>query len=1122
MKKQTHFTVLAALALVCVASLCAVIIPTGVQADGLYSQNFENYDGSTAANSWVWFNCGLINDSSYGTEKLINDEYAIDGWSIKTGSTSAGTPSMTTLLAFQGGQLPADGGNYWLKLDVRFVNVSQFGFRFLEANTDAVLSEVNIADTSAIVDKTENYKSEKHDDAQGGYYTVWFSISGTPSDGRSTWGGFTATMTGENGGYVVIDNIEVIVNTDNDRVTERDLSEYTWGANFANYDGSMATDAYVWHNVGFACDAERKSMIYSTTDSMAIDGWSIKIGKSSAGHAEGNGFLCFRGGVLPTDGKAFELTFDVRFGNVTRFGFVYLLEGSDSVLSRVDIDVADVQNATYSGKYYQTTQADDGYYTIAVDMVGDNAGAGTWGYFYADYGQDGGDVVLDNIAYKPSTRDYSRVVSLNETFENYTSGKAADYVWNNSHLYCDAPDAVIEQAFDGNALVVRQATAATIADGTFVGLKGRGSDPTNIGGYYEICFDMQTTNVVSFGLKVMAVHPDNGDVQQALITVNPSEETYSANCYANVEFVGNKETHVVIQFAAVGTEIFGGFFATTDSNAVLALDNYTITSIKSPDLPFLVTETGFESGELSPFTVETRFNSDNQFLGMLTADPDKVINGALSVYAGFDASNLTDKWGKLLGLDFAFESGAYAIQFRYKVHAASENYFYLEVGGSTGKYVRFDGNGIVAVSSGVNASIQAEDGEVKVLRAVITLDEVTSGLLIGSFGGGFISIDDMSVGKGVTFAELPAVERKSLTAGTKIFEENFEHQDVGEYLEVYGFTSGVDAFGYEYAYSVIDGKISLVMFNGGDWSEVVKTKAGLMQNGKVYTLVFRYKKLVDDVADDIVNVNVMINDGQTNAKYIAFSTDGKVRAFTTAGGGFWKDISFASVKQGNGCFEASVTFVATKNAQVVLGQYGSAKIALDNIALFEGFVGEFASAATPVDSPDKNALLKTLENAKSLDGTVFTAESFAKLTEKIAVAESVYNNLDATAEQVEEVLAELEQAIDGLVEKETAARNAFSQAVAEIADSGTKAEMFDKINAAITAYKQVTDKAAVADDYAKLQAAVDAYNEYVATVNGEVTTASDVATKVFVVSGGVTAVLACVYVAIKKMLGGAL
>ena len=295
-----------------------------------------------------------------------------------------------------------------------------------------------------------------------------------------------------------------------------------------------------------------------------------------------------------------------------------------------------------------------------------------------------------------------------------------------------------------------------------------------------------------------------------------------------------------------------------------------------------------------------------------------------------------------------------------------------------------------------------------------------------------------------------------------------------------------------------------------------------MQNGKVYTLVFRYKKLVDDVADDIVNVNVMINDGQTNAKYIAFSTDGKVRAFTTAGGGFWKDISFASVKQGNGCFEASVTFVATKNAQVVLGQYGSAKIALDNIALFEGFVGEFASAATPVDSPDKNALLKTLENAKSLDGTVFTAESFAKLTEKIAVAESVYNNLDATAEQVEKVLAELEQAIDGLVEKETAARNAFSQAVAEIADSVTKAEMFDKINAAITAYKQVTDKAAVADDYAKLQAAVDAYNEYVSTVNGEVTTASDVATKVFAVSGGVTAVLACVYVAIKKLLGGAL
>ena len=1124
MKKTTRFAVLTALALVCVASLCAVLLPvgTGAQADGLYSQNFENYDGSTAANSWVWNNAGLINDSAYGPEKLINDEYAIDGWSIKVGSTSAGTPSMTALLAFQGGQLPNDGGKYWLKLDARFVGVSQFGFRFLEANTDAVLSVASIDDIGAIADKGVNYKSEKHDDEQGGYYTIWLSLSGTPADGRATWGGFTATMTGDNGGYVVIDNIEVVANTDNDKVTERDLADYTWGANFANYDGKMATDAYVWNNVGFACDAESKSMIYSTTDPMAIDGWSIKIGKSAEGHVESNNFLCFKSDVLPTDGKPFELTFDVRFDNITKFGFVYLLGGADSILSRVDIDVSDVQKATYSGKYYQATQNENGYFTISVDMIGDSGSKNTWGYFYADYGQNGGNVVLDNIAYKPSTRDYSRTVSLNETFENYSGGTAAEYVWNNSHLYCDAPDAKIEQAFDGNALVVRQATAATIADGTFIGLKGAGSDPTNVGGYYEIAFDMQTTNVVNFGLKVKAVHPENGDVDQATITVNPTTQTYSADCYAKVEFVGNNVAHVAIQFAAVGTEIFGGFFATTDNNAVLALDNYTITSIKNPSLPLIVTETGFETGELSPFTVETRFNSNNQFLGMLTVDPDKVINGALSVYAGFDATNLTDKWGKLLGLDFQFEKGTYAIQFRYKVHAASENYFYLEVGGSSGKYVRFNGNEVVEASQGVNASVEAEADNVKVLKAVITLDQASSGLLIGSFGGGFLSIDDMSVGKGSTFADLPLVERKTLTVGTKLFEENFENQNVGDNLEVFKYTSGVDAFGYEYAYSAIDGKISLVMFNGGDWSEVVKTKVGLMQNGKVYTLVFRYKKLVDDVADEVSNVNVMINNGQTNAKYIAFSTDGKVCAFTTAGGGFWKDISLASVKEGNGCFEASVTFVATENARIVLGQYGSAKIALDNIALFEGFVGEFASAATTVDAPDKNALLKTLENAKSLDGTVYTAESFATLTEKIAAAESVYDNLDATAQQVETALTELEQAIDGLVEKETAARNAFAQAVAEIANAKTKAEMFDKINVAINAYKQVTDKAAVAEDYAKLQAAVGLYNEYVTTVNTEVTTANDVATKVFVTAGGVTAVLACVYVAIKKLLGGAL
>ena len=1121
MKKTTRFAVLTALALVCVAALTAVLIPHGAQADGLYSQNFENYDGATAANAWVYNNCGLINDSAYGTEKLVNDSYSINNWSLKVGNKSAGYSEMGQLLAFQGGQLPADGGNYWLKADVRFVGVTQFGFKFLEANTNAVLSQTTIADVSAIAAKGEGYKSERHDDAQGGYYTIWFSLSGKPSAGLVTWGGFTAT-TGEGGGYVILDNLEVLVNSESEKVVERDLSEYTWGANFANYDGSMATDAYVWNHVGFACDAESKSMIYSTADPMGIDGWSIKIGKSAEGHVESNHFLCFKSGVLPTDGKPFELTFDVRFDNITKFGFVYLSGGTDSVLSRVDIDVSDVQKATYTGKYYQATQNENGYYTIAVDMIGDNGGKNTWGYFYADYGQNGGNVVLDNIAYKPSTRDYDKTVSLNETFEGYTSGSAAEYVWNNSHLYCNAPDAKIEQAFDGNALVVRQATAATIADGTFVGLKGAGSDPTNVGGYYEIAFDMQTTNVVNFGLKVKAVHPENGDVDQATITVNPTTQTYSADCYAKVEFVGNNVIHVVIQFAAVGTEIFGGFFATTENNAVLALDNYTITSIKNPSLPLIVTETGFETGELSPFTVETRFNSDNQFLGMLTTDADKVINGSLSVYAGFDASGLADKWGKLLGLDFQFEKGTYAIQFRYKVHTASENYFYLEVGGSSGKYVRFNGNKVVEASKGVNASVEAEVDNVKVLKAVITLDQDSSGLLIGSFGGGFLSIDDMSVGKGSAFVDLPIVERKTLSVGTKLFEENFENQNVGDNLEVFKFTSGVDAFGYEYAYSAIDGKISLVMYNGGDWSEVVKTKVGLMQNGKVYTLVFRYKKIVDDVADPVGNINVMINNGQTNAKYIAFSTDGKVSAYTTAGGSFWKDISLASVKEGNGCYEASVTFVATENARVVLGQYGSAKIALDNIALFEGYLGEFASEAAPVKAPDKNALLKTLENAKSFDEKVFTEESFATLTQKINQAQVVYDNLNATEQEVEEALSALEQAIDGLVEKETAARNAFTKAVNDIAQAKSKAEMFDKINVAINAYKQVTDKAAVAEDYAKLQAAVGAYNEYVTTANTEVTTANDVATKVFVTAGGVTAVLACLYVAIKKLLGGAL
>ncbi len=171
---------------------------------------------------------------------------------------------------------------------------------------------------------------------------------------------------------------------------------------------------------------------------------------------------------------------------------------------------------------------------------------------------------------------------------------------------------------------------------------------------------------------------------------------------------------------------------------------------------------------------------------------------------------------------------------------------------------------------------------------------------------------------------------------------------------------------------------------------------------------------------------------------------------------------------------------------------------------------------------DGTKLANKITQAKAINGDKYTDYSFDMLQQAIVAAETIAAKQGATQAEIDNAVEELQAAINSLVSRETAARAAFTKAVNDIAQAKSKAEMFDKINATINAYKQVTDKAAVAEDYAKLQAAVGAYNEYVTTVNTEVTTANDVATKVFVTAGGVTAVLACVYVAIKKLLGGAL
>lgn len=1350
--QKLRLTVLATLLIVCLAATLAVAMPVQSQADALFSQNFENYDGATSADSWVWNNCGMQDDSALHAEKLVNDECAIDGWSLKTGMTSAGTAQLGALLAFKSGVLPTDGGNYYMKLDVRFVNVTQFGFKFMETNTDVVLSSAMVEDTANVPAKGNGFKAEKHTDAFGDYYTIWFAFCGAISEGYSSWGGFVATSVLETGGYVVIDNMSV---ERNNTVYEQNFNgydgrdnvpEWTWsvaritcdigniggsttmvsdqidgyslkiaasnltanraqcagfsgnggvavslGAGTYNvsfdvavqnmnrlcfevYDSSNGdavfegatmyqkgetlvvngknataekvgayyhvsfdvasdgrnnwigfsgefgengyfvldnveisvternlsateeqvfadsvyvqrfdyalgnrTDSWAWNNLGWVCDAPVQQMVYGE---QAIDNWSIMVGGNGA--LADNNLLCTRSESLSlAENTYYTVSFDVVATGAQTFGCAVKEVGTNANYGGVSVDGA-TMNAV-SGDHATVTRLGN-CYRVQFDVKG--TGNAAWATFWGNF--TNGYLVIDNFVVLPSANDHSRMETLRENFESHAGESAASYVWNHSHLFCDAPDAQIAQGFDGKALIIKQATAGSIQASSLLGLKGAGSDPTTPGNNYEVAFDVQTENVRTFGLKLMCVHSEYGDTPQAEITINMAEQSYTADCPASVTFDNQGVAHVRIQFAALGTELFGWFFANVDNQAQIVFDNYVIAEIATMDVPFVIADNGFESGELFPFTVETRFDAENQFLGMLTTDSAKVINGALSVFAGFDATNLSDKWGKLLGLDFSFQQGSYAIQFRYKVAMPSENFFYLELGGQNGKYVRFTAEGIVETSEGVSANVIDEQDGVKVLQAVFALSEDANGLLWGSYGGGFLSLDDVSVSKGTAFAPLAEISRTTLQQGELVFSEDFETQTIGQNLEVQKFVSGVDAFGYEYAYGCIDGKISLVMFNGGDWSEVVKTQKGLMSAANVYTLIFRYKKLQDDVSDSVVNVNVMLFDGNTNSKYVAFSSDGKVCAFTTSGGGFWKDISIAEVVEGNGCFEVKVTFIAPENAQIVLGQYGSAKIALDNVSLFNGFVGNFAAEAAPQDAPDKNSLLKTIANAKSLSETLYTQSSYALLQQKIAQAEETYNNLNATAEEVENALSQLEnatdnlvelgnklalqqkiaqvnllnggdyteetwaalgqallsaqetlqsndvsqtdvdsavaalqKALDGLVTLESIAQQEFVSAVQQ-AISASEKDKYDAILGAFAAYKKVSDKANVASDYAKLIEAAQAYNAQAQKVNEAAQNANQVAANMFAATAGVGAILACLFVAIKKLFGGAL
>ena len=139
---------------------------------------------------------------------------------------------------------------------------------------------------------------------------------------------------------------------------------------------------------------------------------------------------------------------------------------------------------------------------------------------------------------------------------------------------------------------------------------------------------------------------------------------------------------------------------------------------------------------------------------------------------------------------------------------------------------------------------------------------------------------------------------------------------------------------------------------------------------------------------------------------------------------------------------------------------------------------------------DKEALTSLVDETADYDAAAYTEESFDALTEARTASEAVLANEEATQEEVDEALATLKTAVDGLekVEEEAPAKvdkKALTSLVDETADYDAAAyteESFDALTEARTAAEAVlaneaATQAEVEEALAALQTAVDGLEE---------------------------------------------
>ena len=1028
-----------------------------------YNQNFDSMSGSGASTLWdqdklFWFNDTVdVSISTVEAKKgLLYTEINNDEYSIYGGIGSGAINNLSKL---------EKNKRYTLSMYVK-INSEQEGKTFYVEPQFAEWTGVKIVDGVAIAQNNATTFNVKYENN-----ILSFDFVAT-SEGSNAY----IKIVSQNlkiGDSIFVDDFEIYqlheVNPDD---------EYKYIQRFEDKLTSGTMAEHLWNNLFWCSDAPIAEFVKGTA---AIDGQSLKLGQTTAGTYSQNNMFCSKSYSNPfqTEDNTYTIGFDVKFNNVEQF--TYLLKENDinTVIGKISFDPNDLQNAETNNPNYLIKEI-DGYYHIELDVT--TKTSSNWSDFIITFGENGGYIIIDNIFIKESKNaQVEERILFCDRYENYKGGiSIGDYLWQNTHFYSGSDKLSIEDGINNKSIVSRM-PAGYYRGETLFGLQaGNGSGATLIekDSIYEVSFDFKTENVPSFGMVLMYLDPNRGDITFGSLSINMVTKTYSCELAARVSF-NEQYNHAKVQFKApMSTLMFGYFECTSEDNGVLIFDNYSMKSLSNYTIPMAITS--FENAEIAPFTIETNKTKEEKLLAKITNDQSQVINGKYSALCGFDASKITidsEKWGALLKLNESFDANYhYCVQFRFKVISPSENFFYLEIGGAQGLYTRFNESGIVSSSSDVESEVVPEDDHY-ILKANFDIKNNLNNLLVATYGGGFIVIDDIVVQQGNNYPELPEISKEQLSA-TKVFSEGFEKQNAGNYLSFKSFISGVDVFDTILGYNekAIDGKVSAVIRCGSYWAEQISTKDGVLEANTVYSFAFRYKPF------EISQGNLTIIVRGSSEKYIAISLDGKDLGFTSSGNSFYKSMDLVKVVQKDGYNEVYVTFLSpSENPKLVIGTYGINEIAIDDCTLFKGDYATFDSDEVSVIQTANRDNLKSLINTySSYDLTLFSEESKNNFTTKLNEAKRLYSNLDCSQNEIDAAIVNLNNAYGALQEQ---AYLDFVNKFNAISSASNKKEMYQSIVEAINQYKQIKDKEKASSMYQQLEVKIQEYNTYVNSIN---------------------------------------